>query len=177
MAATIRISPDDIAKELLAKAARIPGVTQKAMRLSAAYGRVLLAHRTPRDTGKAAAAWKPIPTKKGVDLYNGAPYVGVLEMGARPHPVSAKGRENIRRWVYRNRLKFSRVDAQGNPISEEEMIDRITEGIIRKLRTKGQRPRYFVRRSMPELNKHFISEVARQLRKEESKRATRGGGK
>lgn len=131
---------------------------------------------TPRDRGDARRGWKvktagtptEVATGHGLigSIENDAPYIGILEGGARPHPVSLEGQEAIYQWVLRHirlvgsttmgyaavhaseigkgthRRKFGSVDGG------EQLARRITYLICRKIRTKGQAPKYFVRDSM-----------------------------
>lgn len=132
---------------------------------------------TPKDKGGARKGWKVkttgTPTEVTNQLHgtigeiaNDSPIIGILEMGARPHPVSLEGQEAIFQWVLRHmrlvgntttgfaavhaselgkgthRKKFGTVDGG------ERLARQITYLICRKIRTKGQAPRYFVRDSM-----------------------------
>ena len=199
----IKIGANEIAGELKARANKTPGELQKAMKRAAMRGRAMLVRRTPKDLGQAKAGWKTskfVKSAKGgeIDLYNDNPYVGVLERGARPHKVSFEGRMAIYEWVLRNippamsgpvqpynrktktggRKEFNRKSEEGLEVAAME----ITTAIIRKLRLKGQKPRYFVKKSMDELNKDFgkmlneqIAQYAKRRAKRAAARAAKGG--
>jgi hypothetical protein len=81
----------------------------RGLRSGARAGRTHLVRVTPKDRGMAKAAWKehngPMnsrPPTPAAWLENSAPYIGILEKGARPHPVSPEGRLAIYEWVLRN---------------------------------------------------------------------------
>lgn len=74
-----------------------------AMMRGAERGITLLkTKRTPVDTGIAKNAWQ----RSGNSIVNHAPYIGILERGARPHAVSQEGIEAIAQWVWRHRMEF-----------------------------------------------------------------------
>lgn len=178
----IKIGEHEIGRELRARERRQPKVMKRAMVRAARHGRTLLARRTPKDLGQAKAGWRistPIKgkTRAAVDLYNDVPYVGILEHGARPHPVNLEGRVAIQEWVRRH---YRILQHEGGPKrgkKREQAILDITNAIIWKLRTRGQKPRYFVKRSIPELQEFFAKEVDRQIQKESRRRASRKGPK
>lgn len=164
------------------RAGIVEGTTAGAHR-----ARGLLARKTPKDTGMAKAAWKVtsgIPSL-GIlaELHNDAPYVGILEKGARPHSVNKEGWAAIYRWVLRKGLAGKRVrESQRktknirtlgqafNSIgriehnrARERQAAAITWAIVGKIRKEGQRPTYFVRDAMPKVRSYMRSEVRKRL--------------
>jgi hypothetical protein len=153
----------------------------------------MLVRRTPKDLGQAKAGWrvsKPIKGSRGVrvDLYNDAPYVGILELGARPHSVSMAGRIAIYEWVLRNippaiqgpvqkrtggRKALSAQHSEGLDAAAMD----ITNAIVQKIRKKGQAGKFFVAKSMDELNRDFGRELNRQISAYSKRRAKRKGSK
>lgn len=147
-------------------------------------GRSLIAKRTPKDLGQLRDAWKVVegqnpPGQVVATLLNDAPYAGVVETGARPHPVSREGVENIRGWVLRKfglgaqarrleRRAGSSVGTTAAAGAEGALhLDRVVEGIVwgivTKLKTRGQRPTYFVRKALPSLQGAAQQEVRRAV--------------
>lgn len=133
-----------------------------------------MSRKTPVDRGELRAAWEsrgfpPTPdgaTAETARLANAAPHAGIIEHGARPHPVSREGVESIRQWVWRNRAKFGLVTASGasgRGDRVERQVDAITWGIVRKLRRYGQKPTHFVSNEQGALTRLTKAEVEKQL--------------
>jgi hypothetical protein len=126
-----------------------------------------------------------------VSLQNTAPYSGVLERGARPHPVSAEGWLSIFRWVLRNLADEIRISKRkhfiatarrtnvaqigpgrfavgkqsgGQRLATNRVATQITNAIVWKLNKYGQVGRYFVRDSMPKITTWAHREIKRQLK-------------
>lgn len=137
-------------------------------------------------------------------IENTAPYAGVVERGARPHAVSEAGQLAIYEWVKRHfqfraigrgakaravgviskdshaALKAGerRTNKIGGPLGQLEMdseLVKIAEAIIHKLRVKGQKPTYFVRDSLPDLQRYLREEVEREIRLQANKREAQTG--
>jgi hypothetical protein len=122
-------------------------------------GRALLVIRTPKDTGMLKASWRDNTHRAdaamgrvAAEIFNEAPYAGIVESGARPHPVSAEGVAAITRWAQRHFPTFTPAE-----------INRIVTGIVYKLRTHGQKATYFVRDSRQEIIQGLRAEIIRQL--------------
>lgn len=193
--AVIKIGADQIAGELRARARKTPGELTKAMVRSAHRAKSLLVRRTPKDLGEAKAGWRvsqPIKGTRGarVDLYNDAPHVGVLERGARPHGVNLEGRMAIYEWVLRNipatpamsgpvqagKRRSHSLGRGGRPkkLKEDQAME-ITNAIVWKIRKKGQKGHFFVKKSMEEMNRDFGKELNKQLNAYSKRRASRKG--
>lgn len=164
---------------------------QKGAYLAANRGRTLLVHRSRKlanDRGIFANAWtvvpagfKPIPGpwaygNKMMQVVNRAPYAGVIELGARPHPVSDVGILNIERWVKRNIVAFEEathtssrsggsVKTRLTAAQRQRLIQSVAMGIVWKLRHKGQAPKYVVQGALDKLQKYLMLEVRRMLKK------------
>jgi len=144
----------------------------KVYRMSIEQGVRLAAQRvvsylksiSPVYDGAFRAAWTVLKDSSGMaQVSNSAPHAGVIEAGARPHAVSAEGREAIREWVRkvvtrvssltgpgRGKQGPSRKSSRALTRAEAEgplawWVDEITEAIIRKLREKGQKGHWLVR--------------------------------
>lgn len=85
----------------------------------------------------------------GSTVYNDAPHAGIVELGARPHPVSEEGQKAIRSWVIR-KLGADEADA-----------DNITFLICRKIAEDGQAPRYVMRDALEKAHEFYKEEVNR----------------
>lgn len=179
----IVLKPEELGPELAARAKEQPLVIDRGLRSGAMRGSGHLA-RVARRLGKVgvsglyASSFRThrIPsaeagTRGGWSIHNATPYAGIIEEGARPHKVSAEGREAIRLWVVRKLLRWSMADAEVNVEAGEEIADRI----IRKIEHHGQKPTYVVRDQMPQLVKWAAREVLYEIRKAASKPA-RGPG-
>lgn len=99
---------------------RLPGVLAKefegtrlniarGLRDGARIGKVVVKRRTPKDRGMAQMGWQnhngPMNARGQTPaawLENSTPYIGILENGARPHPVSAEGRFALYQWIERH---------------------------------------------------------------------------
>ena len=91
---------------------------QKGLRSAARLSQAVLAQRTPRDRGNAAAAWKNSAHNGDGDVVayclNTCPYIGILDLGARPHKVAWEGQFSIYLWIERHfRLTGAGAMARG----------------------------------------------------------------
>jgi hypothetical protein len=86
--------------------ADVKRATRKGLRSAARAASAILVPRTPRDRGNAAAAWKNSDHsgEGNVVAYclNTCPYIGILDLGARPHKVSWEGQFSIYLWIERH---------------------------------------------------------------------------
>lgn len=86
--------------------ANVQKAVQKGLRSAARLSQAVLAQRTPRDRGNAAAAWRNSAHNGDGDVVayclNSCPYIGILEMGARPHKVAWEGQFSIYLWIERH---------------------------------------------------------------------------
>lgn len=163
------------------------GIRRGAIR-GAERGRAFIVTKTPTDQGQLKASWhvRPgIPTaiQRGTailaELLNDAPHAGIVERGARPHPVSPEGWMAIYDWVMRHRVELGVVTAGGKArrarkskvplaaaallpgrgVGLDPAVAQITQGIVFKLRTKGQAPTYFVKDNLDVLRRILDAEV------------------
>lgn len=162
MSATV--APQDVAKLLAKLGKAAPIAIAKGVRRSTARGVATLVQRNPVDTGNMKASWRS--TNGGIDsiakIENKAPHAGIVENGARPHPVSQEGWMAIYQWARRH---FS-GSGKSNKDGLDSGLAAITNGIVHKLRTKGQHPTLFVKDSRDDLARFARSEVEKALREE-----------
>lgn len=160
----IKIRPEDLGKEIKARFASMPAAIAGGAYLGAMQGQAILAKRTPRFKGRAAAGWRARRGNKTLrvlaSVENDAPYVGILETGARPHPVSIEGKRAIARWA---KAKFGVDRPEAN---------RIANAIAWKISKKGQKPTYFVRDSREDLANAVASNVAFVINTNAGRRVT-----
>ncbi len=166
---SVTIDAKDAGKFLRKLDAAARAKARIALIRGAERGRAIMVRKTPVDTGATRAAWKVFTSSLGNEvarLANDAPHIGVIEGGARPHPVSDIGILAIERWVARHsEIWQSAQDAgDGRMLTREEAIASVTHGIVWKLRTEGQEPTYFIRDALPELRRAMASEVTALMR-------------
>ncbi|HEY6109634.1 MAG TPA: hypothetical protein VIV56_12120, partial [Gemmatimonadales bacterium] len=151
-------------------------------------GRALIVKRTPVDMGPLKAGWRVTPGSMDFDglettlatLVNDERHIGPVENGARPHPVNPEGWAAIYEWVRRHyrgsksggyklggtgRMRRQGAGADPNrPFhGSDPEVSAITNAIAWKLRTQGQKPTFFVKRSLEELKAVMAAELERAL--------------
>lgn len=152
-------------------------------------GRALIVKRTPVDMGPLKAEWRVKPGAVDFEsgmgevlatLVNDSKYIGPVENGARPHPVSPEGWAAIYEWVRRHyrgsksegyklggKGRMRRQGAGADPNrpfhGSDPEIEAITNAIVWKIRTQGQKATYFVRNSLEDLKAVMIDELNRAL--------------
>lgn len=196
--ARVPVSIEQLPKELARLERSLKQAIGRGARNGARRGRTLLVQRSPKDQGLLKAAWRTTAdrpstarTQVVAETFNDAPYAGVVEMGARPHPVSEEGQLAIYEWVKRHfgflrtgRGTYTAVRADsaalpgrlrkkiGGKLGQLKMdleLVKVAEAIIQKIRKHGQRPTYFVRDSLPDLQRFAADEIVRQLREAASR--------
>jgi hypothetical protein len=181
----MRVDMHDIPSVLRRHVAAQHAAMVRGLRSGARGGRSILVMRTPKDRGMAKLAWKTrFYRDDGVVAANenSAPYIGILEAGARPHAVSKEGQEAIFNWVLRNiravgTVKTGYAAIHVNDLHEgqrrrrlatidkgEQLARQITFLICRKIRLKGQAPHWFVKDSLDDLGRLAREEVERCLK-------------
>ena len=172
----IRIGIDQLPAALKRGEQRFERALHRGLRMGAERGRAIIVKKTPTDLGQLRASWKVKAAKWVAELINDAPHAGIVELGARPHKVSAEGWQAIYEWVRRHpdlygekkaRTKVSATLAQQATLGAFKGLDpeitAITTAIVKKLEKFGQKPTFFVRDNLESLHKALIAEVERQL--------------
>ncbi len=148
----IRLTPEEFPPEIRRRFRSLPGVIQRGIRAGTKEGERILAVRTPRATGTTAARWRVRGNRQtGYSIHNAAPHVGILDLGARPHPVNKAGIRALTRWA---QLVLG-LDA--------EAAKRAAFAIANKIRKQGAKPTYFVRDSMDDLKEAVRRNVSRRI--------------
>lgn len=94
-----RVTPDELSGVIRALA---ESTSEEDLRLAVLRGQergvTLLKRKSPVDQGQYKNAWTAV---EGKQVLNMAPHAGIIERGAKPHKVSAEGREALAAWVRR----------------------------------------------------------------------------
>lgn len=155
--ATKRLELGQLGDVLREQRKRIGGAMAEGAHLAAERGITLLKGESPVDMGVFRAAWQARRFGPQVWSFNDSPVAGVIERGARPHPVSPEGVEAIRRWVQRV------VVGRGGGKKAQRLVDEITNGIVQKLRARGQKGLFIVERNLEKLRMFVEAETDRRL--------------
>lgn len=113
-------------------------------------------------------------------LWNDAPHAGLVERGARPHPVSQAGVLAIAAWV-RRKLRKSvssapkvlatvALNAQGVAVAKKKKFTKdealeIAYAIAQKIKKFGQKGHYFMRDAIPKAKAFYVTELKRVTQK------------
>lgn len=169
--ATYRIDASQVARALKAEDARTVSAIKKGAYRAAMRGKGHLVGAAKKkgkvDLGQYINSFQVARRGDGiVVLYNDSPIAGVIELGARPHPVSEEGQFAIREWVRRKLLGVSEELAEQN-----DEVEAIARAIVEKIRRYGQEPTYIFRDEQAVLS-GFVKEEVERARRE----AERGPG-
>jgi hypothetical protein len=145
------------AKTMLAEMGKkLPDMMRRSARSSALRASAKLSKEQPKDNGVLQAAYGPsavsvYPADKGktVMLHASAPHAGIIERGARPHPVSAEGRAAIKQWVIRKGIAADAAlqpEYKGRDIADIAAI--IADLICKKIAAKGQKGNFLVSKTV-----------------------------
>lgn len=175
------IRPDQLAAALRGEAKGVLQSIRRGAKLAAHRGRAHLIAETDRkgvtDRGQYKNSFRVLPGTGTTmaTLINDAPYAGIIELGARPHPVSQEGLQAIAEWVKRkfNPQVFGpaqRVrNAKGRlvykkPSNDDAAMD-IARAIARKIAREGQKAKHVFADSIETLTRYLHEEVEAQIRK------------
>lgn len=101
MSITIKLPLGQLPFRIQKNAKAIKKVIKNGTRKAAEKSMRLLKSKTPVDLANAKNAWQVLTQGDTYIINNDSPYIGVLDRGARPHPVSLEGQELILAWIYR----------------------------------------------------------------------------
>lgn len=156
MANPIKIDVTKLGYELRARVGTVKAAVHTAANMAARRWREKLVDlhddADKVDTGQHRGSWKIEDTQRSVNVVNDAPYAGIIERGARPHPVSKEGVLTIAKWVQH---KFANFD--------EEACLRIAYGIAAKIKRHGQAGTFIVQNSLPLARRYLNQEVKREI--------------
>jgi hypothetical protein len=188
--AAIVIKPSQLGSALRGEARKVAGAIERGAIRGAHRGKAHLIAETDRkgitDMGQYRGSFQVFRGKIGpgrsalASIENHAPIAGIVELGARPHPVSKEGIEAIARWVQR---KLGIVGVHG-PVQQKvnaktgkvtfkqprKFVDitdeamQIANAIAWKIRHHGQEGRFVFAEAKPQIERYFREEVERILR-------------
>ncbi len=172
-----KISDRDVPALLRAHARRVPELSHNASITAANRARTMLVRASPVYTGIFRNAWRVRlnPGKnQGATVENDAPHAGIIEKGARPHPVSREGIEALTLWAKRkllhgaSRAAAKRVSKK-NRGSVTADIDaeakRIAFAIAKKISQVGQKGLFLVEKRMGKFSKFYVTALNDEIRK------------
>lgn len=168
------ISEDEVGRHMKARERMVRRAIAAGIKSAAHLGRAYLVKVTDERgkvyTGQFKASWKVVRRAAQIktagraaratttyDVVNTSPIAGIIELGARPHAVSAEGIDNLTRWA---ELKLGLGPKEAR---------RAAFAIAAKIRAEGQRPTYMVRDSLPQLRVFLRGEVERKIRGQATK--------
>jgi hypothetical protein len=162
---TIVIQPKDLARALKREGQRVPNAAKAAAYAAAQRLRARIMEEIDKrkitDMGILKNSIRVVKQNRdaqgrflpggSVAVRADAPHAGIVELGARPHPVSPEGRMAIARWAAR-KLGLSDKEAE-----------RASWAIAQKIRERGQPPTYVFASCVPDGLKFFGEEIVRIL--------------
>lgn len=161
---TVPLKPGQLGPALREQAKMFPQAVRRGLIGAARRGQTHMVRKTPTDQGQLRNSWGvrqiPEPT-----LANIAPHAGIVERGARPHPVSDAGMLELEAWALRNPevIAAFQDDGKGRLRTREQAARAAAGAIAWKLRHHGQEPTYFVRNELEALTRYIRPEVIREL--------------
>jgi hypothetical protein len=159
--ATYTIPPDKLSAAMQAEGAKQTRAVNLGAVAAARRFEALLVTKTKAagkvDQGQFLAGWRTVVRSlsdaRGVAaVSNDAPHAGIIELGARPHSVSAEGREALARWFMRKHGL------------DEKSAKAAAVGLARKIRKYGQKGTFLVRDNMGEASQFLAIEIGRRLK-------------
>lgn len=191
MGAVVKIGLGELPRELARGEREIRTAVRRGVIAGAHRARAIMVKRTPVDQGQLKASWHvdtelSDSTPTLAELINDAPHIAIVELGARPHKVSPEGWTAIYEWVRRHyrggtmggkgRMRARRNVVIGGPFKgDDPVISDITNAIVYRIRTKGQKATLFVRNSVDELRNVMATELQFHLARVNERMSKRGG--
>jgi hypothetical protein len=191
--AAIELKPEQLGRALRGEAAKVAGALERGAMRAAHRGKARLIEATDEkgvtDMGQYKSSFK-VAKGPGIGQYghgatatliNEAPIAGIVELGARPHPVSEDGIIAIARWAERKlgvgavhgpvhvRVHgptgrvTTRKPRKSTEVSEAAMA--VAQAIAWKIRHHGQKGRYIFADEIGRLTRFYREEVEKMLRK------------
>lgn len=188
MTTVIHLRPEDLSAVLASHEKNMPRAIRDGLSMAAHRGRALLVRMSPVDMGVYKNSWRVRHSSNGLpDILNDAPHAGIVELGARPHHVSAEGIEALTAWVKRHigtptqgphwqRPNYGpKLPSQPGPKmprragaslpSVDKEARAMAWAIAKKIEKYGQVGYYVVERAMPQLARFAVQEVSRSVTK------------
>lgn len=179
--ATYRIAPDKLAKALIGESEKTRKAVHRGVRRAARRGVVRLIAATKEKKVTYLGQFRNsfhVDDGPPTRIYNDAPHAGIVELGARPHPVSREGIAALTEWAKKKLMgsaprhpgkkKFPltrKADAAySKRVSDFDAEARsIAFAIARKIRREGQKGRFIFRDELPTLSRFVAEEIGRAI--------------
>lgn len=177
--ATYRITPDKLGRALINEGHKTAKAYRRGVTRAAHRGKARLIAATKEKKvdylGQFRNSFQVDVRPEAVVLYNDAPHAGIIELGARPHPVSKEGIDAIAQWAktklmggaprHRRGPLTAKADARfAKRVDAYEAEARsIAFAIARKIGREGQRGRFIFRDELPTLARFVAVEVHRSI--------------
>lgn len=163
---TKRISLDQLPGELRRLRTGFRAEIRRAVGRAASQGLRLVRKKTPRDTGELRESGEVRRYAVGDEaarIVFDAPHAGIVEVGVGPHKVSASEAAALREWAGRHFSKIAgkRLYLRGK--RKDAAIQNLVAKMVNKLETRGHKPSYFVRRSIPAVAAEVRQTLARAV--------------
>jgi hypothetical protein len=130
---------------------RRPAAIQRGIASAIMLSAELVAQAAPKDLGDLKRSVRGVVSKDGGGyVVVDAGHAGIVEMGARPHWTSIK---NLLPWCIRHAAPGE------NPY-------RFAKFLQRKIATVGQKPTYFMRKTLPKQKRILKAEVEHEMHAE-----------
>lgn len=156
MGTVVVLKPAQLSDALRKAGQKHRGAFPKAAIAAARKFQALLMRRCDElgitDLGTLKSSWRAERTSDGAIVYSDCPYAGIVELGARPHPVSVEGQQAIAEWAIR-KLGVDPAKAAS-----------VAFLICRKIAKEGQLPRYLVQGVLPQAGQYFVQELTRIIK-------------
>lgn len=189
MGAVVAIDINKLPEALKKNEAAVRAAIARGIVIGAQAGRAILVRATPVDQGQLRAAWRvearlmslPPGMSTPCRLVNDAPHAGIVELGARPHNINPAGWTAIYQWVRRHpelytappmapRMRRDKGGGRGaSPFKPfwgpDPQIMAITNAIVRKIAREGQKPTYFIRKSLDAVQRVVLKQIAAELQR------------
>lgn len=184
----IQVSPKAIGDVLRRNHDRALQATVRGIVRAAQRGKAFLIAETDRkgitDTGQYKNSFVVLRGGSGerfaigttATLENQHPMAGVIELGARPHPVSREGIDALTAWVQRKLAVSGPRQVKSGPIKKgaryretaplrgDEEARSIAFAIAAKIKKEGQVGRFVFRDAIPMLSTFLGEEIDRSIR-------------
>ena len=174
--AVFKIQPEQVGAAFTNADEELRERVTRGLQLGALRAIPLVVKATPADRGQARAAWDVLLLPNGANLFNDAPYAGILEAGSRPHrpPLIP-----ILRWVVRkfglnlealgetrSSAKTRRSRKSFQDLSEVPWRTyRFALAVVETIERRGTKPHWMIRRNLKRMTAIARTETLKQLHK------------
>jgi hypothetical protein len=183
----VHTTPAGLTKAIKAHSKSAKMAIVNASTAAAHRSRAIIVNESPVDQGELKASWKvrnPVLRSTGTGkrfelavVESTSTHAGIVEAGARPHPVNQEGKEALYQWVRRNfriagkgrsrRVSYGGKGQQVRPgmYGSNQKLTAVTNAIVWKLRIKGQKGKFIVRNNMKKFTRIAVQEIDQRMKK------------